>query len=147
MSVNKAIIVGYLGKDPETRYTNSGDAVANFSVATSESWKDKAGERQERTEWHRITVFGKLAEICGQYLTKGKLVYLEGKITTRKWTDKEGVEKYTTEIVCDTMKMLGKREDGGGREAGSDDERPAKSKPAAKKAAQGDGVTDNIPFN
>ena len=142
MSVNKAIIVGHLGKDPETRYTQSGDAVVNFSVATSEHWKDKNGEKQERTEWHRITIFGKLAEIAGEYLKKGKLVYLEGKIQTRKYTDKEGVERYSTEIVCNEMRMLGKREDGEGSDEPRRD-RPAK--PAQKKQEQQD-FDDRIPF-
>ena len=111
-SVNKAIIIGALGRDPEVRYTTSGDAICNISVATSESWKDKNGEKQERTEWHRVSMFGKLAEIAGEYLKKGASVYLEGKLQTRKWTDKDGAEKYTTEIIADRMQMLGgKRED------------------------------------
>jgi single-strand DNA-binding protein len=111
--VNKAIIVGTLGKDPEMRYMPSGSAVANLSVATSEQWKDKqSGEKQERTEWHRVAIFGKLAEIAGEYLRKGSQVYLEGKIQTRKWQDKEGKDRYSTEIVADTMQMLGgKRSD------------------------------------
>jgi single-strand DNA-binding protein len=106
--VNKAIIVGTLGKDPEMRYMPSGSAVANLSVATSEQWKDKqSGEKQERTEWHRVSMFGKLAEIAGEYLRKGSQVYLEGKIQTRKWQDKEGKDRYSTEIVADQMQMLG----------------------------------------
>jgi single-strand DNA-binding protein len=107
-SLNKAIIIGHLGKDPETRYMSDGAAVCNFSVATTESWKDKnSGEKKEATEWHRINAFGKLAEICGEYLKQGALVYVEGKITTRKWKDKEGNDRYTTEIRADQMKMLG----------------------------------------
>jgi len=107
-SVNKVIIVGNLGKDPETKYMPSGDAATNFTVATTESWKDKAtNEKKEATEWHRISAFGKLAEICGEYLKKGSQVYIEGKIKTRKWQDKEGVDRYTTEIVADRMQMLG----------------------------------------
>lgn len=107
-SMNKAIIIGHLGKDPETRYMTDGAEVCNFSVATSEQWTDKvSGEKKEATEWHRINVFGKLAGICGQYLKKGSLVYIEGKITTRKWKDKEGLDRYTTEIRADQMKMLG----------------------------------------
>lgn len=110
-SVNKAIIVGNLGKDPEVRYTASGEAMCNITVATSENWKDKAtGEKKELTEWHRISFFGKLAEICGQYLKKGSQVYVEGSIRTRKWTDKDGQERYTTEIRGDEMKMLGSRQ-------------------------------------
>ena len=111
-SVNKAIIVGNLGKDPEVRYTASGEAMCNITVATSENWKDKAtGEKKELTEWHRISFFGKLAEIAGQYLKKGSQVYVEGSIRTRKWTDKEGQERYTTEIRGDEMKMLGGKSD------------------------------------
>ena len=109
-SVNKAIIIGTLGRDPEIRYMPNGDAACNLSVATSETWKDKSGEKQERAEWHRVSMFGKLAEIAGQYLAKGSSVYLEGKLQTRKWTDKDGVEKYTTEIIADRMQMLGGKE-------------------------------------
>lgn len=110
-SLNKAIIIGHLGKEPDTRYLPSGEAVCNFSVATSEQWKDKAtGEKKELTEWHRVSAFGKLAEICGKHLTKGSLVYVEGRIQTRKWQDKDGQDRYTTEIKCDGMKMLGGKE-------------------------------------
>lgn len=111
-SLNKAIIIGNLGKDPETRFMPNGDAVCNFSVATTESYKDKNGDKQEKTEWHNITIYRKLAEIAGQYLKKGSQVYLEGKIQTRKWQDKEGNDRYTTEIVCDEMKMLGGKQEG-----------------------------------
>lgn len=111
--INKAIIVGNLGKDPEVRYMPDGTAVANFSVATSESWKDKAtGEKKERTEWHRIVAYRKLGEICGEYLSKGKQVYIEGRIQTREWEDKDGNKRYTTEIIASDMKMLGSKEDG-----------------------------------
>ena len=117
--INKAILVGRLGKDPEIRYTPSGTAIANFTMATSENYKDKDGQKQERTEWHRIVAFGKLAEICGEYLAKGKQVYIEGRIQTRSWDDKDGNKKYMTEIVANTMQMLGKPEDasavGGGQ--------------------------------
>ncbi|MDP2828124.1 MAG: single-stranded DNA-binding protein [Sulfuricellaceae bacterium] len=113
-SVNKVIIVGNLGKDPEMRYMPSGDALCNFNVATTDSWKDKSGEKQEKTEWHRISMFGKLAEIAGQYLKKGSQVYIEGRLQTRKWTNKEGQDQYTTEIVANEMKMLGSRSGGGG---------------------------------
>lgn len=123
-SVNKVIIVGNLGRDPETRYMPNGDAVTNVAVATTESWKDKnTGEKKELTEWHRITFYRKLAEIAGQYLKKGSQVYVEGRLQTRKWTDKEGVERYTTEIIADTMQMLGSRQGmGGGAPAPMDDD-------------------------
>jgi len=118
-SVNKVILLGNLGRDPETRYTTGGDAVTNLNIATSEQWKDKSGEKQERTEWHNITAWGKLGEICGQYLKKGKLVYIEGSIRTDSWDDKEtGVKKYRTEIVANTMKMLDRRGDEGGGSQG-----------------------------
>jgi single-strand DNA-binding protein len=110
--INKAIIVGNLGRDPEIRYTASGMAVANFTVATSERWKDKnSGEMQESTEWHRIVAWGRLAEICGEYLSKGRQVYIEGRIQTREWDDKDGNKRWTTEIVAREMKMLGQRGD------------------------------------
>ena len=110
--INKAIIVGTLGQDPEIRYTSNGAAIANLSVATNEEWKDKnTGEKQERTEWHRVSIFGKLAEICGKYLHKGSQVYLEGRIQTRKWQDKNGADRYTTEIVAHEMQMLGSKGD------------------------------------
>ena len=113
-SVNKVIVVGNLGRDPETRYMPSGDAMTNIAVATTDKWKDKTtGEQKEATEWHRIAFFGKLAEIAGQYLKKGSQVYIEGKLRTRKWTDKDGIEKYTTEILADSMQMLGSRQGGG----------------------------------
>jgi single-strand DNA-binding protein len=117
-SVNRVIIVGNLGRDPEIRYMPSGDAIASLAVATTDKWKDKAsGEQKEATEWHRISAFGKLAEIMGQYLKKGSQVYIEGKLKTRKYTDKDGVEKYSTEIVCDTMQMLGGKPEGGDQPA------------------------------
>jgi len=113
MSVNKAILVGRLGRDPETRFTSGGQPVANFTMATDESYKDRAGERQKRTEWHRIVVWGKLAEITQQYLKKGMLVYIEGRIQTRQWEDKrDGQKRSTTEIVANTMKMLTSRAEG-----------------------------------
>jgi single-strand DNA-binding protein len=105
--INKAILVGRLGKDPEVRYTPDGAMVTNFNVATDEQWKDKDGQKVQKTEWHKIVTFRKLAEICSKYLTKGQMVYLEGKIQTRSWEDKEGVKKYTTEIIASEMKMLG----------------------------------------
>ncbi|HEY6895804.1 MAG TPA: single-stranded DNA-binding protein [Rhodocyclaceae bacterium] len=116
-SVNKVILVGNLGADPETRYTPNGDQVTNCRIATTDSWKDKAtGERREATEWHRVVFFGKLAEIAGQYLKKGSQVYVEGRLRTRKWQDKDGQERYTTEISADAMQMLGRREGGGSPE-------------------------------
>ncbi len=105
--INKVIVVGNLGKDPELRHTPQGQAVANFSVATSESWNDKSGQKQERTEWHRIVVWGKLGELCAKYLSKGRQVYVEGKLQTRSWDDKDGQKRYTTEIVASTVQFLG----------------------------------------
>lgn len=147
-SVNKAIIIGNLGKDPEMRYMPSGDAICNFSLATTDSWKDKNGEKQEKTEWHRISMFGKLAEIAGEYLKKGSQVYVEGRIQTRKWTNKEGQDQYTTEIVADKMQMLGGRSGGGNSFEVVD--KPAASAGSAKQAAKSGGDFDNfeddIPF-
>ena len=150
-SVNKAIIIGNLGKDPEVRYTASGEAICNITVATSESWKDKqTGEKKELTEWHRISFFGKLAEICGQYLKKGSQVYVEGSIRTRKWTDKEGQERYTTEIKGDQMTMLGSRQGMGGPAApGGYDSEPTDYSPAPPKnkpKPSFDDLGDDIPF-
>lgn len=109
-SVNKVIILGNVGKDPETRYMTNGEAVTNITVATSETWKDKAsGEKQEKTEWHRVTLYKRLAEVAGEYLKKGSQVYIEGRIETRKWLDKEGKDRYSTEIIANEMKMLGSR--------------------------------------
>ena len=119
MSVNKVILVGRLGRDPETRYTGGGQAVANFSVATDESYKDKSGERQKRTEWHKIVVWGKQAEIAQQYLKKGSLVFIEGRIQSREWQDKEGQKRTSFEIVANNFRMLGGRGDGGGSGGGS----------------------------
>src|ERR1700730_13542663 len=123
MSVNKVILVGRLGKDPETRYTGGGQAVCNFSLATDESFKDRNGERQKRTEWHKIVVWAKQAEIAQQYLRKGSLVYVEGRIQTRQWDDKEGQKRTTTEIVATNFRMLGGRGDnaGGGAPSGASD--------------------------
>ena len=110
-SVNKVIVLGNLGKDPELRHLPNGDAVCNFSLATTESWKDKDGNKQDKTEWHNVVIFRKLAEIAGEYLKKGRPVYIEGRLQTRKWQDKEGKDRYTTEIVADQMQMLGSREE------------------------------------
>ena len=111
--VNKAILVGNLGRDPELRHTPNGQAVVNFTLATSENWTDKSGERQERTEWHRIVVWGKTAEMCNQYLSKGRTVYVEGRIQTREWEDKDGNKRYTTEINASTVNFIGPRTGGG----------------------------------
>jgi single-strand DNA-binding protein len=151
-SVNKVILVGNLGADPETKYLPSGDAVTNIRLATTDRWKDKAsGETKEATEWHRIAFFGRLAEIAGEYLKKGSQVYVEGRIRTRKWQDKEGQDRYSTEIVADAMQMLGARSGGGEprepREAGAPRSGDAKPAPAAKKpAGKFDDMEDDIPF-
>ena len=149
-SVNKVIIVGNLGADPETRYLPSGEAVANIRVATTETWKDKqSGEKKEATEWHRIAFFGRLAEIASEYLKKGSQVYVEGSLRTRKWQDKDGQDRYTTEIRGDVMKMLGRREGGGDpRPEPAMQSKAAEPKaPGAKKpAGKFDDLEDDIPF-
>ena len=168
-SVNKVIIIGNLGKDPEVRYLPSGAAICNITVATSRQWKDKtSGDRQEETEWHRITFFDRMAEIAGEYLKKGRPVYVEGRLKTRKYTDKDGVEKYATDIVATEMQLLGGREGGGGggyggnqggpedysQEAPSAPSRPAARpapapapRPAPTKSSTGfDDMDDDIPF-
>ena len=159
-SVNKVILIGNLGRDPETRYMPDGGAITNISVATTDVWKDKQGEKQEKTEWHRVAFFGKLAEIAGEYLKKGSQVYVEGRLQTRKWQDKEGVDKYTTEIVADRMQMLGSRSGMGGGGGGDRGDAPERESPgggasrgAAKPAAAGakaggkfDDFEDDIPF-
>ncbi len=144
-SVNKVILVGNLGRDPEVRYMPSGDAIANISVATTDNWKDKNGEKQERTEWHRVAFFGKLAEIVGEYLKKGSQVYVEGRLQTRKWTDKEGHDKYTTEIVADRMQMLGGRAGGGAPSQSEESSPPRQSGPPAASTEFND-LDDDIPF-
>ena len=148
-SVNKVILIGNLGRDPETRYLPDGGAVTNVSVATTDTWKDKSGEKQERTEWHRVAFFGRLAEIAGEYLKKGSPVYIEGRLQTRKWQDKDGQDRYTTEIVANEMKMLGSR--GGGSEPMGREAAPAMAegggaKPQAKKGGAFDQMDDDIPF-
>jgi len=158
-SVNKVILVGNLGRDPEVRYLPSGDPVANVTIATSSKYKSKTGEMVEETEWHRVTFFGKLAEIVGQYLKKGRSVYVEGRIKTRKYTDKDGVEKYATDIIANEMQMLGSREgmgepsgddEGGGYSRPAAPARPAPaSRPApapAKPSSGFDDMDDDIPF-
>lgn len=165
-SVNKVIIIGNLGRDPEVRYTPNGSAVCNVSVATTRTWKNKeSGDKNEETEWHRVVFYDRLAEIAGEYLKKGRSVYVEGRLKTRKWQDKDGVEKFTTEVIAEEMKMLGGREGMGG---GADDsggsgsgyaERPAPAsrpaaaasggaakQPAAKSSTGFDNMDDDIPF-
>ena len=145
--VNKVIIVGNLGQDPETRYMPSGSAVTNFTVATNESWKDKkTGEQKERTEWHRVSMFNRLAEVAAEYLRKGSQVYIEGRLQTRKWQDKDGNDKYTTEIIASEMQMLGSRGADSSPEA---NHAAAQSSPApSNKAApvEDNFVDDDIPF-
>jgi single-strand DNA-binding protein len=155
-SVNKVIVVGNLGADPETRFLPSGEAVTNIRVATTDKWKDKAsGEMKEATEWHRISFFGRLAEVAGEYLKKGSQVYVEGSLRTRKWQDKDGQDRYSTEIRGDVMQMLGRREGGGEPRAESGEMRGERSEPraaapkpaAAKKpAGKFDDMEDDIPF-
>ena len=173
-SINKVILIGNLGRDPEVRYTPNGAAICNVTIATSRNWKDKnSGEKMEETEWHRVVFFDRLAEIAGEYLKKGRPVYVEGRLKTRKWTDKDGAEKYTTEIIADNMQLLGGREGGGGgdeaggggysrgaqggggdsgggaprQERSAPAARPAASKPAAAKSSTGfDDMDDDIPF-
>jgi single-strand DNA-binding protein len=158
-SVNKVIIVGNLGRDPEVRYTPNGSAVCNVSVATTRSWKNKdSGDKNEETEWHRVVFYDKLAEIAGEYLKKGRSVYVEGRLKTRKWQDKDGAEKYTTEIIATDMQMLGSREgmgggagadDGGGYERPAPASRPAAAaanRPAATSPSGFSDMDDDIPF-
>ncbi|MDD2775000.1 MAG: single-stranded DNA-binding protein [Gallionella sp.] len=164
MSVNKVILVGHLGKDPEVKYMPSGEAVASATLATTDKWKDKQGQMQERTEWHNLTFFGRQAEVVGQYLKKGSQIYVEGSIRTEKWTDKEGKDRYTTKIVANTMQMLGsKSSSGGGYQSGGDEyqqqpERssapapartapaPAATRPAPAAKNNFDDFDDDIPF-
>jgi single-strand DNA-binding protein len=160
-SVNKVILIGNLGKDPEVRYMPSGGAICTVSIATSRQWKDKtSGERQEETEWHRVTFFERMAEIAGEYLKKGRPVYVEGRLKTRKYTDKDDIEKYSTDIIATEMQLLGGREGGGGGDEMDASQapraRPAAaaaparsappSKPAAKSSTGFDDMDDDIPF-
>ena len=160
--INKVILVGNLGQDPEVRYTPAGSAITNISIATSESYKDKQGQQQEKTEWHKIVFFGKLAEIAGEYLRKGSQVYVEGKLQTRKWQDKQGQDRYTTEVVVDSfngvMQMLGGRADGGGVASmgnqstgspmGGQQSAPSQApqQPAPADTGFNDSFDDDIPF-
>ncbi len=137
-SVNKVILVGRLGQDPEVRFTQGGTAVANVRIATDETWKDQSGERQQRTEWHTVVLWRRLAEICGQYLSKGRLVYIEGRLQTRSWEDREGNKRYTTEVRADNMVMLGGRSEEG-------QAAPA-AQPAAAAVSDSGTSDDDIPF-
>lgn len=143
-SLNKVMLIGHLGRDPETRYSADGAAITNAQLATSESYKDKGGNKQEKTEWHRLVFFGKLAEIAGEYLVKGSHVYVEGRIQTRSW-DKDGEKKYSTEIVCERMQMLGARS-GGGDPPAEQQRAPAGQAPAKKSGGSFDDMDDDIPF-
>ncbi|HSW09262.1 single-stranded DNA-binding protein [Aquabacterium sp.] len=171
-SVNKVILVGNLGRDPEVRYTPNGSAVCNLGLATTRNWKAKdSGERQEETEWHRVVLFDRLAEIAGEYLKKGRSVYIEGRLRTRKWTDKDGVEKFTTEVYAESMQLLGGRDGAGGGGGGGGEDRgyegdsggdssppprrsapaarapaPAAQRPATKSSTGFDDMDDDIPF-
>lgn len=152
-SVNKCIFIGNLGRDPEIRYMPSGDAMANFSIACTDSFKGKTGEKQERTEWVRIVMFGKQAEIAGEYLKKGSSVYIEGRLQTRKWTNKEGQDQYTTEIVADRMQMLGGRSGGSNsfevvdrEDEGAPPPRQQAAAPSSRPASSIDELDDDIPF-
>ena len=162
--INKVILVGTVGKDPEVRYFQSGDAYCTLSVATTEQWKDKSGEKQERTEWHRVKFTRKLAEIVGEYVRKGQMIYVEGSLRTEKYTDKQGIERYSTDVVANEMQMLGGKRDGGGsggdRNAGRDDsgwsgggDNFSTPKPAARPTttpapspAGNDPFDDDVPF-
>lgn len=155
-SVNKVILIGNLGKDPETRYLPSGEAVTNITMATTESWKDKAsGEKQEHTEWHRVSFFGRIAEVAGEYLKKGSPCYIEGRIRTRKWQDKEGQDRYTTEILADRLQLLGSRgesqderarESSGGASARDYSKATGGGKAQSRKSGGFDDMDDDIPF-
>ena len=167
-SINKVILIGNLGRDPEVRYTPNGNAICNISVATTRNWKDKtSGDKVEETEWHRVVFYDRLAEIAGEYLKKGRPVYVEGRLKTRKWQDKDGKDVYTTEVIADQMQLLGGREGMGGDSDGGYDQggggrsesraapaarsappasRPAPSKPAPKSSTGFDDMDDDIPF-
>jgi len=146
-SVNKVILVGNVGRDPELRYTQSGQPVASFSIATNERFKDRDGNWKDRTEWHRIVAWARLAEICGEYLRKGSQVYVEGRIQTRDWEDKEGNKRQTTEIIALSMQMLGRRGEGGGPSMSSDDSQArGGGDDLAQPSGGGGGADDEIPF-
>ena len=145
-SVNKVILVGNLGRDPEVRYSPDGGAICNVSIATTSSWKDKtSGDRREETEWHRVVFYNRLAEIAGEYLRKGRPVYVEGRLKTRKWQNKEGVDQYTTEVVADQMQMLGGRDSGGDSRGGGAPDGMNDSQPASRQAARPQGQRPAAP--
>lgn len=144
--LNKVILIGRLGREPELRYMANGEAVCNFSVATSESWKDKNGQRQESTEWHNVTMYRKLAEIAGKYLTKGSQVYLEGKIQSRKYQGKDGIERTAYEIIANEMKMLGGRNDSGQQSAQHTPPEHSRRQAPATPAAPAEDINDDVPF-
>lgn len=146
MTVNKVTLIGRLGRDPETRYMPNGEAVSNFSVATDESWKDAQGNRQERTEWHAVTLYRRLAEIAGQYLKKGSLVYLEGKIQSRKYTGKDGIERTAYEIICHEMKMLDSKSSGGAEQHTPAPTPQPAQRQAPPQAVPQDDIDDDVPF-
>jgi single-strand DNA-binding protein len=150
-SVNKVILLGNLGRDPEMRYTTDGSAVCNLNIATSDQWRDKgSGEKQERTEWHRVVLFGRTAEIAGEYLKKGRSVYIEGRLQTRKWTDKDSIERYTTEIVGDRMQLIGGGDRSGSSDAAFNDNAPPAARASSASTGGGekntDDFDDDIPF-
>ena len=146
MSLNKAILIGRLGRDPEVRYMPNGDAVCNFSIATSETWKDQHGQKQERTEWHNITLYRRMAEVAGQYLKKGSQVYIEGRIQSRKYTGKDGIERTAYEIIGSEMKMLGGGNDGGQQNAQHTPPAPPRRQDSAAPAQPVDDIDDDVPF-
>ena len=157
MSVNKVILIGRLGKDPETRYMPNGEAVTNATLATSETWKDKSGVKQEKTEWHNLVFYRRLAEVAGEYLKKGSMIYVEGKLQTRKWQDKDGRDRYTTEIIANEMTMLGGKSTGGNFEVVEEQQSapqrsaparsaPQQSAPASSQGRSFDNFDDDIPF-
>lgn len=145
-SINKVILVGRLGKDAEMKYMPNGEAVTNATLATSENWKGKAGEKQEKTEWHNLTFYRRLAEIAGEFLKKGAMIYVEGKLSTRKWQDKDGKDRYTTEIIVSDMKMLGGKPEGGQQTQQASAPQRAAQAGTTKRVSQDDGFDDDIPF-
>ncbi len=151
-SINKVVLIGNLGRDPEVRYMPSGEQITNITVATTDRWRDKAtGEQKEATEWHRVAFFGKLAEIAGQYLTKGSQVYIEGKLRTRKYTDKDGIDRYQTDVIADVMQMLGSKQDGSTQPAGTKQPAQRNSYEEAKQTGRrnnppANAPDDDIPF-
>ena len=146
MSLNKAILIGRLGRDPEVRQMPNGEAVCNFSIATSETWKDQHGQKQERTEWHNITLYRRMAEVAGQYLKKGSQVYIEGRIQSRKYTGKDGIERTAYEIIGSEMKMLGGGNDGGQQNAQHTPPAPPRRQDSAAPAQPVDDIDDDVPF-